>query len=176
MRSSVRLSQLNPLDVGVELYGGVLDADQVLSGGGVTPMQHVGVQRSVSQFVARVRFQGSGLRGYTLRVLPRHEDLETCFVPGRVVWGSKRLGNLASALRGQYAATRGLEYRLCLCANLAQTLRCLRTLLRIEVSCQRIQHLHELHVPFRMAVAQQPLGSLWVLRREKLIDQPELGR
>ena len=88
MRSSVRLGQLNPLDVGVELYGGVLDADQEITGGGATSVRHVGVQRGVSQFVARVRFQGSGLRGYTLRVLPRHEDLETCCVPGLVVWGS----------------------------------------------------------------------------------------
>ena len=88
VRASVRLGQLNPLDVGVELYGGVLDADQEITAGWATPMQHVGVQIGVSQFVARVRFQASGLRGYTLRVLPRHEDLGTCFVPGLVVWGS----------------------------------------------------------------------------------------
>jgi len=82
------MGQLNPLDVGAELYGGVMDADQEITGGGATPMQYVGVQRGVSEFVARVRLQGSVLRGYTLRVLPRHEDLETCCVPGLVVWGS----------------------------------------------------------------------------------------
>jgi len=88
VRASLRLGQLSPEDVVVELYAGRLASDRDIEQGQATPMAYVGCERGLCQFVVQVRCQCSGLRGYTLRVLPRHKDLPNPFVPGLIVWGS----------------------------------------------------------------------------------------
>jgi starch phosphorylase len=88
VRASLNLGQLSPEDVAVELYGGALDADREIIEGRATPMSYVGVRGGVSLFVGKVHFQQSGLRGYTLRVLPRHEDLANAFEPRLILWGA----------------------------------------------------------------------------------------
>jgi len=88
VRASVNLGQLGPEDVSVELYGGALDADQDIVEGRATAMSYVGVKRGLSLFVGKARFEQSGLRGYTLRVLPRHEDLANPFEPRLILWGA----------------------------------------------------------------------------------------
>ena len=88
VRASIKLGQLSPDDVAVELYHGGLDAEQDIEGGVATPMEHLSVQRGIHLFGCKLRLQGSGLRGYTLRVLPRHEDLDSPFIPGLIRWAS----------------------------------------------------------------------------------------
>ena len=88
VRASVELGKLSPDDVSVELYEGTLDSDQEISGGHATPMDFVSQKRGLSLFVARTRSQHSGVRGFTLRVLPRHEDLPNAFEPRLIVWGA----------------------------------------------------------------------------------------
>ena len=88
VRASVKLGQLSPDDVSVELYEGVLDRDQEIVQGRATPMSYTGVERGISLFVGRTRCQSSGLCGYTIRVLPRHEDLPCPFEPRLIVWGA----------------------------------------------------------------------------------------
>jgi starch phosphorylase len=88
VRASLNLGQLSPEDVSVELYGGELDADREIVEGHATRMAYVGVRRGVSLFAGKVHFQQSGLRGYTLRVLPRHEDLANPFDPRLILWGA----------------------------------------------------------------------------------------
>lgn len=86
--ASVKLGHLSADDVSVETYGGALDADQQIEHGRATPMSFVRVEKGISQFVGQVRCQSSGLRGYTVRVLPRHEDLAHPFEPRLIVWGA----------------------------------------------------------------------------------------
>ena len=89
VRASVRLGQLSPDDVCVELYEGPLDIDQEIVNGRPMAMSFVGVEKGVSLFVCPVRFQRSGLHGYTVRVLPRHADLADPFEPRLIVWGAQ---------------------------------------------------------------------------------------
>jgi starch phosphorylase len=88
VRASVKLGHLSPEDVSVETYEGALDSKQQIERGRPTPMSYVRVEKGVSLFEGRVRCQSSGLRGYTVRVLPRHEDLADPFEPRLIVWGA----------------------------------------------------------------------------------------
>jgi starch phosphorylase len=88
VRASVKLGHLSPDDVSVQMYGGALDADQQIEHGRPTPMSFARVEKGISQFVGQVRCQSSGLRGYTVRVLPRHEDLAHPLEPRLIVWGA----------------------------------------------------------------------------------------
>jgi starch phosphorylase len=88
VRASVELGKLGPGDVSVELYEGTLDSDQEISDGRAIAMEFVSQKRGVSLFVGRTRSQHSGVRGFTLRVLPRHEDLPNPFEPRLIVWGA----------------------------------------------------------------------------------------
>jgi starch phosphorylase len=88
VRASVRLGQLSPDDVAVELYHGALDADQDIVDGQATALTYASVERDVYHFAGQVCCDSSGPRGYTLRVLPRNQDLSSPFVPGLIVWGS----------------------------------------------------------------------------------------
>lgn len=88
VRASVELGKLSPEDVSVELYEGTLNSDQEIADGRATQMDFVGQKRGVSLFVARTRSQYSGVRGFTLRVLPRNEDLPNPFEPRLIVWGA----------------------------------------------------------------------------------------
>lgn len=88
VRASLNLGQLGPEDVLVQLYGGALDADHEIVEGRAEPMSYVGVKRGLSLYAGKVRFQQSGLRGYTLRVLPNHPDLANPFEPRLVLWGA----------------------------------------------------------------------------------------
>ena len=88
VRASVMLGQLGPEDVSVELYEGALDTSQNITRGKATPMVYSGVQKGISLFVGKVRCESSGLRGYTVRVLPHHEDLANSFEPRLIVWGA----------------------------------------------------------------------------------------
>ncbi len=88
VRASVRLGHLTPEDVSVETYAGALDPSQEITGGRATPMTFVRVEKGLSLFVGRVRCDSSGRRGYTVRVLPRHEDLAHPFEPRLIVWGA----------------------------------------------------------------------------------------
>jgi starch phosphorylase len=88
VRASVELGQLTPDDVSVELYEGVLDSDHEITEGRATQMVFVRQRRGVSLFEGKSRNQHSGVRGYTLRVLPRNEDLPNPFEPRLIVWGA----------------------------------------------------------------------------------------
>jgi starch phosphorylase len=88
VRAGVRLGQLTPDDVQVETYEGELDAGQEITHGHSTPMAFAHVEKGLSLFVGKVRCESSGRRGYTVRVLPRNEDLAHPFEPRLVVWGA----------------------------------------------------------------------------------------
>jgi starch phosphorylase len=88
VRAGVRLGQLTPEDVLVETFEGELDASQGITHGRSTPMAFEQVEKGISLFVGKVRCESSGRRGYTVRVLPRHQDLAHPFEPRLIVWGA----------------------------------------------------------------------------------------
>jgi starch phosphorylase len=88
VRASVRLGQLSADDVSVEIYEGPLDADQDIERGRAALMSPAGVEKGVTLFTGQLRCQRSGLYGFTVRVLPRHVDLDNAFEPRLIVWGA----------------------------------------------------------------------------------------
>ncbi|MCS6953930.1 MAG: alpha-glucan family phosphorylase, partial [Bryobacteraceae bacterium] len=88
VQARVRLGELTPQDVTVELYVGRLDS----SGGFAKPapiqMTAAGVdEEGRAVFLAdAVSCDRSGLHGLTVRVLPFHKDLPQAFIPGLISW------------------------------------------------------------------------------------------
>jgi starch phosphorylase len=84
----IRLGEISPDDVTVELYVGKLSPDGQISEAVAKPMQLVRADAD-GRCLFEVRSEGcerSGLHGITVRVLPRHPDLTTRFIPGLITW------------------------------------------------------------------------------------------
>jgi len=88
VQAKVHLGGLTPDEVAVELYMGHVDAAGEIIEAKATPMQPVGPEGEGIYIyqASAVTLCGSGLYGYTLRVLPRHPDLTAPFLPGLIVW------------------------------------------------------------------------------------------
>ena len=88
-RARIELGALTADDVAVELYWGRLSAAGEIIDAASTPMQPAGRdQRGKHLFEAAVPCARSGLHGCTIRVLPRHPDLATPFLPGLITWAN----------------------------------------------------------------------------------------
>ena len=87
-RARVRLGPLSPDDVEVDLYFGQLDAAGEIVGGEAIAMQAAGQDDQDNHLFETVTAgcRSSGRHGYTVRVLPRHPDLATEFLPGLIAW------------------------------------------------------------------------------------------
>lgn len=89
VRAHVRLGPLTPDEVAVELYWGKLDTSDQFVDAQAVPMRHVSKRGNTHLFEAtHGPCTQSGLLGYTVRVLPRHPDLISRFIPGYVTWAS----------------------------------------------------------------------------------------
>ncbi len=78
---------LFPHELAVQIYHGVLNQEGEIENGNVSPMTY---QRELTGgsylFEGTLNFQETGLHGYTLRVLPYHEDLHSLHELGLVAW------------------------------------------------------------------------------------------
>jgi starch phosphorylase len=87
VRAWVELGSLSADDIGVELYLGRIDARGEFSQARPLPMRLVGTDDGCALFEAvAAPGDGSGLHGYTVRVLPRHPDLASPFQSGLISW------------------------------------------------------------------------------------------
>jgi starch phosphorylase len=89
VRARVRLGNLTPDDVKVELYLGQVNATDELIEAVAIPMQYVKQdgRADFQLFEANtVSCHMSGRHGYTVRVRPYHPDLTTASLPGLMVW------------------------------------------------------------------------------------------
>jgi len=91
IEAEIHLGQLQPWDVAVEVYIGILGEDDKCTDRLIRPMTHSeqlgeGLYRYVSEF----RFEEAGRFGLNIRVLPNHPNPESRHAMGLVVWG----GNL----------------------------------------------------------------------------------
>jgi len=93
VRACVRLGEITPEDVSVELYLGRLDTDGEITGAAAFPMQpvnHAGNGEGIYTFeAAQVPCHSSGRVGYTVRVLPFHRDESRSLIPGLVRWAEE---------------------------------------------------------------------------------------
>jgi glycogen phosphorylase len=71
----LRLGELLPEDVDVQLYHGALDARDEIHDAATVSMDHVGFAEEVHSYTCKVPFKNSGRYGYTVRVIPKHRDV-----------------------------------------------------------------------------------------------------
>ena len=87
VRADVHLGSIKPEDVAVELYEGSVDANQQIVDGTPIPMLCVDQgDDGTYSFSGSIPCSTSGLKGYSLRVLPKHEDLGNPYEPGLILW------------------------------------------------------------------------------------------
>lgn len=83
----IRLGQLKPEDVRVQLYYGSLDTrGNILNGEAFDMSVKEDHGDGTYTFVAAHRYNETGDYGLSVRVLPYHEFLHTSFQPGMIVW------------------------------------------------------------------------------------------
>ncbi|MFN8528934.1 MAG: alpha-glucan family phosphorylase [Anaerolineae bacterium] len=89
VKALVKLGDLSPKDVNVQLYyGSVTPHGEIGDNGAAQNMQPVngGNGNGTYTFVARVAYSTSGERGLSVRVVPHHDALTTDFQLGVVRW------------------------------------------------------------------------------------------
>ena len=88
IRVQVFLGNLKPADVSVELYLGQIDANNEIINASAYPMISIGSVGENKYLFEDKRSvtRRSGLHGFTIRVLPRHPDLISPFLPGLITW------------------------------------------------------------------------------------------
>jgi starch phosphorylase len=88
VEAQVHLGELKPTDVAVELYFGPLDAGGLITEGRTISMliaQSKGNGNYV--FAGAISCRTSGRHGYSLRIVPSHEDLGSPIEMGLILWG-----------------------------------------------------------------------------------------
>ncbi|MFQ6097948.1 MAG: alpha-glucan family phosphorylase [Armatimonadota bacterium] len=86
VRATVKLAGLSPSDVIVELYHGSLDAQGDIRDAEASPMVCKAPGADLCAFEGTIECRQSGLRGYTVRVLPNHPDLVSLFDMALITW------------------------------------------------------------------------------------------
>jgi starch phosphorylase len=79
--AKVQLGTLEPADVAVEAYSGGLRSDGTLRNGRGTELQWVSGEHGEHLYRGTVLTRTSGMHGYSVRVMPRHDDI---LVPNEV--------------------------------------------------------------------------------------------
>lgn len=84
----VNLGSISPEEVEVQLCHGVLDAMGDIADLRATPLKPEASRNGpVVLYTGTVPCRASGQFGYTVRVLPKHPNLQHSFEPGLVTWG-----------------------------------------------------------------------------------------
>jgi starch phosphorylase len=85
--ATLDLGKLTPEDVSVELYQGGLDANELIIHPQIISMNPVETKHGgVVDFIASITSDASGRHGYTVRVLPRHSELDQPLRHGMILW------------------------------------------------------------------------------------------
>ena len=87
VRASVQLGSLQPCDVRVQLYHGMLDTTGKIRDGQAVDMR-IEADNGDGEFafVTEHIYETTGNVGFSVRILPYHEFLHTSIVPQKIVW------------------------------------------------------------------------------------------
>ena len=88
--AQIFLDTLAPDDVSVEVVAGRVNADGDIHNF-FTTLMHAAGQKDAGSYRFESMIQTgsrSGLYGYAIRILPKHPDLVSAFLPGRILWAS----------------------------------------------------------------------------------------
>ncbi len=87
VKVKVSLGSLTPEQVSVQLYDGSLDTESNITSGSGVPLDYIrGPEQDVYEFEGSIPCARSGRRGFSVRVLPKHEDLLDPRTMGLVCW------------------------------------------------------------------------------------------
>jgi starch phosphorylase len=86
LRSEVDLGSLTPDDVRVEVVHGAVDADGQIVAPDMEPMQCTGDSDPTTRYETSFLCDTSGEYGFTVRVVPMHDDLISPADTGKAVW------------------------------------------------------------------------------------------
>ena len=87
VRCQVELGSIDPQDVLVELYYGLVDPDGNITSAEAMPMEHVGpAQGNCHIFTGSIVCRRSGMSGFTIRVIPDHPDLVSKYDTALIRW------------------------------------------------------------------------------------------
>jgi starch phosphorylase len=81
------VGKLKPEDVSVEMFFGPLDAKGDIDSPKTLPMQFdKKTTDGKYQFIGTIKLETSGRMGHTIRVLPKHPDIDNPFREGLILW------------------------------------------------------------------------------------------
>ena len=87
IHASLDIGNLTPEDVTVEIFFGPLDAKGDIDSAKTLPMQfHKKINNNTHEFIGTIKLDSSGRMGHTLRVLPKHPDIDSPFREGLILW------------------------------------------------------------------------------------------
>ncbi|MBC8181612.1 alpha-glucan family phosphorylase [candidate division KSB1 bacterium] len=87
--AKIKLDGLNPDDVNVEIYHGFLNSDNIIENGKIDGMScSEDNGDNVFTFTGNISCQVSGLYGYTVRIIPKIENLNHPHETGLIHWAS----------------------------------------------------------------------------------------
>ncbi len=90
VKARVKLGALSPEDVSVQIYHGQLDVYGNIAAGEANLMTVSREKNGDSHlFTGAIRYMSSGRHGFSVRVLPHHEDLDSPFETGLIHWASE---------------------------------------------------------------------------------------
>lgn len=91
VRARVHLGELAPEDVAVQIYHGPIDQNGNISEGEIVPMIYSdeGSKSSSALFSGAIRYFKSGRHGFTVRIVPHHDDMLSPFDTGLLHWASE---------------------------------------------------------------------------------------
>ncbi len=86
IQASVFLGTLSPDDVSVEIFYGKLNGSDTLESGNIAEMKAMKNLESGFLYEGEIPNQLTGLKGYTIRILPKHKMFTNKFEMGLIYW------------------------------------------------------------------------------------------
>ncbi len=91
VRAWVNLGELSHEDLAVQIYHGAIDQNGNITEGEIVPMTYAeeGGKNNLAMFTGAIRYFKSGRHGFTVRIVPHHDDLLSPFETGLLHWASE---------------------------------------------------------------------------------------
>jgi starch phosphorylase len=87
----LELGKIKQDDITVEIYYGPLDAKGDIDSPKTLSMQYSGkTDQGLHEFIGTVKLETSGRMGHTVRVLPKHSDIDNPFHEGLILWAQTK--------------------------------------------------------------------------------------
>ncbi len=88
VRAMVSIGNINPSEIAIDVYFGVLDSRGSIVGGELVSLDSIKeVSPGLYRFSGEIECRFCGRQGFMLRVMPNHPELGAVYEPGLLLWG-----------------------------------------------------------------------------------------